>query len=209
MTPASTHQPQPLSRGERSRLGSVIFVACVVLAVTIGIGWRLERGEGSRLVAVGQSVPNVTLSSDTGARVALAGQQGRPSLIAFVPSMQCGACQRQLRMLQAVLPALRDTGVAVFVISTDEPEVQQTVARSLRLGYTLLAESVVVDRHPAGRAFGVFHEPGSQQGPVDASAIFVVDSAGTIRAVDNRPAGQMSGGELLDMVRRALPGGSR
>jgi len=82
--------------------------------------------------------------------------------------------------------------------------VQRTVARSLHLGFAMLAEDVIVDRHPAGRAYGAFHEPGPQQGPVDAAALVLIDANGMVRAVDNQPAGRLSMEELVCFVADGL-----
>ncbi len=107
-------------------------------------------------------------------------------------------------MLEGALPDLSALQVAVFAISTDEPEVQETIARQLHMTYRLLAEDVVIDRHPAGHGYGVYHLSGPQQGPLDANAIVLIDASGTVRAVDVRPAGNLRAAELLSMVTQAL-----
>lgn len=190
--------------GDRRQLLLLLVLAIVALLAMVITGAVLERAEGSPLVRVGQPAPDFSLPATTGGRVSLAAARGHPVVVAFVPSAQCGGCRRQLRTLEAALPDLAGRQVAVVAISTDEPPVQETISRSLHLSYPFLAENVVIDRHPAGHAYGVFHLSGPQQGPVDANALFVVDAAGIVRAVDVRPAGQITAAELVRLVNEAL-----
>ncbi|GEM_PF-2413429 len=196
--------PRVLTATQRRLLLLVVAAAALALAATVGVGWRLERNEHSPLVRVGEPAPDFTLTASDGGSVTLRDQRGHPLLLAFLPSVQCGVCQQRLRALREALPRLTEQGVTLYVISTDEPEVQRTVARSLHLGFPLLAENVIVDRHPAGRAYGVFHEPGAQQGPVDAAALVLIDAGGSVRALDNRPAGELSAADLVRFVADGL-----
>lgn len=177
----------------RSRwvVGLVAAAALILLALA-ATGAVLERNEGTPLVRVGQGAPNFTLPASTGGTVTMAEQRGHPVLLAFVPSVQCHACQLQLRTLQALQPTLASRGIDLYVVSTDEPVVQRIIARSLHLTYPFLAEEVVIGRHPAGHAYGIYHLAGPQQGPVDANALVLIDAAGVVRAIDRRPAGQQS-----------------
>ena len=183
---------------------AVIAVAVVALGSTVGAGMALERTEHSPLVRVGQPAPDFTLPASFGGTVSLSEQREHAVLLAFLPSVQCGACKTRLRRLDQALTVLTREAVAVYAISTDEPAVQRTVASGLGLGFPLLAEDVVIGRHPAGRAYGVFHAAGPQQGPVDAAALVVIDAGGVVRGFDTQPADQLTVSDIEALVSRAL-----
>lgn len=186
------HADEGLARTRRRGIAVALLIGCLVLLGTAAMGMVLERREGMPVVQVGQRAPSFSLTPSTGGGLqTLPGKPGQARLLAFVPSVQNGACQRQLKLLESELPRLSAGHVALDVVSTDEPAVQRTIARALHLTYPLLAENVIIDRHPAGAAYGVYHLAGVQQGPVDANALFLVDASGIIRGVDVRPAGQM------------------
>jgi peroxiredoxin len=102
------------------------------------------------------------------------------------------------------LPELRARGVAVYAISTDEGAVQRAAVERLGLDYPILAEAPTVGEHPVGSAYGVYHLPQAHPGPVDANAIVVVDSRGTVRAVRVQPGQAMSAAEILSLITGAL-----
>ncbi|MHB8573947.1 MAG: peroxiredoxin family protein [Dehalococcoidia bacterium] len=202
--PAQAPSPVVLTSARRRQLTAVLLAALAALLVLAVIGNILERSEHTPLVRVGQPAPAFTLPANGAGEVSLLAQRGHPVLLAFVPSAQCAGCKAQLRLLESILPDLAAQQIAVLAISTDEPAVQQTISRSLKLTYPFLAEDVIIGRHPAGRAYGVYHRSGPQQGPVDANAVIAIDATGIVRAVDVRPAGQLTRAALLAFVQAAL-----
>lgn len=185
-----------MQRAHRRWVISLAVAGAIILLGLTTTGAVLERHEGTPLVRVGQRAPNFVLPASTGGTVTLADQRGHPVLLAFLPSVQCHPCQQRLRFLQTLRSTLTARGVDLYVISTDEPAVQRDVAHSLHLTYPFLAESVVIDQHPAGHAYGVYHRAGGARGPVDATAVVLIDATGIVRGVDVQPADEQPGATL-------------
>jgi thioredoxin-dependent peroxiredoxin len=204
MTRFAQHNAElPLAAHERRRLRATLLIATAVLAVLIVVGLIVERQARTPLIQVGQPAPDWTLPSASGEMESLAAQRGHSVVLVFVPSVNCPICRAQLRTLQAALPELRARGTAAFAISTDLPAVQRSYSAMLGLEYPLLSEAPAFGLHPVGSAYGVYHGAGSQAGPVDISAVVVIDAAGVVRAVSVLPNQFIDANQLIDFVAAA------
>lgn len=195
--------PAPRDRSRRF-LGAVIVAGGLVLAALAGFGVVVERRARTPLVRVGQAAPAWQLPAADGQQVALADLRGRPVLLAFVPSVNCAACQAQLRALQSALPELRARDAAVLAISTDLPAVQRAYARSLGLSFPLLSEASIAGQHPVGSAYGLYHQTSSIAGPVESNALIVIDADGVVRAVTVQAEGGLTAAQIAELVARGL-----
>lgn len=197
---------QPLSapppEASRRILGALIVICALVLAALAAFGVLVERRSRTPLIQVGQATPEWSLPSADGQAVALADLRGRPVLLVFVPSVNCPACQAQLRALQAALPVLSQRNAAVLAISTDLPAVQRAYARSLGLTFPLLSEASIAGQHPVGSAYGLYHQVASIAGPVDSNALILIDAGGIVRAVTVQTEGSLSAAQIAELVAR-------
>jgi peroxiredoxin len=192
-----------LAPRDRRRLAATLIVTTAALVALVVFGAIVERRSRTPLIQVGQPAPDWTLPSTIGGSESLAAQRGHGVVLAFVPSVNCDICVQQLRALQSALPELRARGTAAFVVSTDLPAVQRSYSARLGLDYPLLSEAPAFGLHPVGSAYGVYHGASSQAGPVDISAIVVLDVAGTVRAVSVLPNQAISAAQLVDLVEAA------
>jgi peroxiredoxin len=193
-----------LDARERYQLRLLLIASTIVLTILVIAGVVVERSARTPLVQVGQLAPEFTLPSTEGNRVSLAAQRGHPVVLAFVPSVQCDFCREQLLTLQAALPSLRARGTGVFAMSTDTPAVQRIAVNDLALDYPILSEAPIVEQHPVGSAYGVYHLPQRHPGPVDANAIVAVDATGIVRAVRVQIGQSMIAAEIRDLVSAGL-----
>ncbi len=198
--------PHALGARERRRLRRLLVASAIALTILVAAGVAVERAARTPLIRVGQLAPDFSLPAAEGGTGSLAAQRGRPVLLAFVPSVLCDFCQRQLLALQEASPALRARGVALLVVSTDTPAVQRAVADRLGLDYPILSEAPTAGQHPVGSAYGVYHRVAHHAGPVNADALVVIDAAGIVRAVRVRPGRVIPAGEILALVSRGLAG---
>lgn len=182
----------------------VLGVAIIALATIVIGGVIAERAARTPIIAVGQPAPAFTLPSTNGSTESLNARHGSPVVLAFLPSVMCDQCRRQMRALQEALPALRARGVAVYGISVDESPLQRSAAADLRLSYPLLSEAPTRGQHPAGSAYGLYHYPQPNPGPVETNAIVVVDGQGVVRAVRVQPDGAISADDIVALVGGAI-----
>ena len=185
---------------ERRRLALTLIATTAALVALVVFGLIVERRSRTPLIQVGQSAPDWTLPSASGGSEWLAAQRGHSVVLVFVPSVNCAICVQQLRALQSALPELRTRRTAAFAISTDLPAVQRSYSAILGLEFPLLSEAPAAGLHPVGSAYGVYHGAGSPAGPVDISAIIVIDAAGVVRAVSVLPNQAISATQLVDLV---------
>lgn len=108
--------------------------------------------------ALGQPAPELALEggvlTDDGfrrSRYVLAGQRGRPVVLAFYPGDDTSVCTRQLCTYSSGLEQFSDLGAEVWGISPQGVDSHEAFARKYDLRFPLLADP---DR-TAARAFGV------------------------------------------------------
>jgi peroxiredoxin Q/BCP len=190
--------------GSRPRLRLLLGAALAVVAVLALVGVATERSASRPLVAAGQQAPDFALPATDGRTVSLVGQRGHAVVLAFVPSVRCGFCAAQLRTLQETLPDLQARGAVVLAVSTDETPLQRAAAERLNLGYPILSEAPIVEQHPVGSAYGVYHLAQAHPGPVDVNAVVAIDSGGIVRAVRVAPGRAIAAGEIRAVADASL-----
>ncbi len=194
--------PESISNDARSRRLLMLLGAAIIALATLVIGGVVaERSARTPIVTVGQPAPAFALPSTIGSVESLSARRGSPIMLAFLPSVLCDQCRRQMRALEEALPALRARGVAVFGISVDESALQRSVVADLHLFYPLLTEAPTRGQHPAGSAYGIYHYPQSNPGPIDTNAIVVIDDQGVVQAVRVQPDGSISAADLIALAR--------
>ncbi len=131
-------------------------------------------------------------------------------MLAFLPSVICDQCRQQMQALEEALPALRARGIIVFGVSVDESALQRSAVADLRLSYPLLSEAPTRGQHPAGSAYGLYHYPQSNPGPVDTNAIVAIDDQGIVRAVRVQLDGSLSAADIVALANAiGTPGAAR
>lgn len=83
-------------------------------------------------IAVGDTLPDVTLIDSTMGQRKLSDFRGKVVLISFVPSLDTGVCARQTLDLKALMPSL-EPGVEVVTISRDLPFAQARYAKEQQI----------------------------------------------------------------------------
>lgn len=151
---------------------------CLVLLSFLTTG-LLVAGDSPGL-KVGENAPEFTLVSASGEAVSLTELlDNGPVVLAFVRSADwCPFCRRQLQDLEKSRSAIEATGAQLVALSYDAVETQAQAMQKLGLTYPLLSDPGsltikaydLLNEEAKGRAMGVPHP-----------AIFIIDSAGTIR----------------------------
>jgi thioredoxin-dependent peroxiredoxin len=129
-------------------------------------------------LAVGDTAPDFTLTSDTGEDVTLSGLRGRKVIVYFYPAAMTPGCTKQACDFTDSLDSLRAHGYEVLGVSPDKPEKLAKFRERDALTLTLLSDP---DRQVM-RSWGVFGEK-KLYGKVVEGVIrstFVVDEEGTI-----------------------------
>ncbi len=194
--------PGSISNGARShRLLMLLGAAIVTLTVLVIGGVVAERSARTSIVTVGQPAPAFALPSTNGSIESLNARHGFPVMLAFLPSVICDQCRRQMQALEEALPALRARGIMVFGVSVDESALQRSAVADLRLSYPLLSEAPTRGQHPAGSAYGLYHYPQSNPAPVDTNAIVAIDDQGIVRAVRVQPDVTISAADIVALTR--------
>jgi peroxiredoxin len=201
---AQKHAKVVLSNGREHQLRLFYVMSGAILIALAVSGLVTERSIVATPVRIGQRAANFALPSVEGSREPLSLAQGHVVLLAFVPSVLCDFCRKQLQTFQELLPELQTHDIVLFVVSTDTSAVQRIVAQSLHLDYPLLSEAPSMNQHPAGSAYGVYHLPQQDTGPVDANSIIVIDAKGIVRAVSILPNRPITATEIRSLTDTAL-----
>ena len=200
----SLEQKRWLRSSPDHRLGLFLMLSLIILIVVNTGGVIRERTTHTPFIQVGQPAPQFALPSMKGTTETLQTTPKHVVLLMFLPSVLCDFCQRQLQTLEEMLPQLETHGVVAYVISTDTPLVERTIAQHLGLACLLLSEAPTLDQHPAGSAYGVYHASLQNAGPVDANAIVVIDEENTVRAIRMLPDQALSSQEIGLLVNEAF-----
>ncbi len=190
----------PITTEERHWLRRVLRASTVILVVLIATGVIVERSARTPFVRAGQMAPAFHLPATDGTTMSLAGQRGHIVLLAFVPSVLCGGCRQQLRVLQSAMPALHAHDAVVYAVSVDGIGIQRSAVADLALEFPLLSEAPTIREHPAGSAYGVYHIAQWNAAPVDANAVIIIDETGFIRASLLRPDTVITADEILSLL---------
>lgn len=199
------------SSNRRRNLGVLLVVTTLVLVGMAVSGLFVERQASSPLIEPGQVAPGFALPSTDGPTISLSQARGRPVLLVFVPAVNCGFCREQLVAVQGSLSQLKASNVVIYAISTDTVAVQRMVKKDLGLDFPILSEEPAVNQHPAGTAYGFYHQTEltgiGRPGPVDSNGLVMIDPAGIVRAVKVDPGQSISTAEILQFVRAVLKAG--
>jgi peroxiredoxin len=160
---------------------------------------EIEASGDASGLSVGDKAPTFTLPDQLGRPVSLKDRLAAGSVVlAFYRGEWCPFCNTQLRALQKVLPEIQARGASLLAISPQDPDHALSIAEKGALGFEVLSDvdqRVIKDYRLQYTApddlqdliINVFRTDlrehtadGSWRLPVPA--IFVIDSAGTIRA---------------------------
>lgn len=161
-----------------------------------------ESAENISPLQTGELVPEVTLTSVEGSRVALRKLLGRPTILVFYRGGWCPYCNLQLSGLQTIEAELKDMGFVVFAVSPDLPGSLRSSSKKESLTYTLLSDSDMDAAKAFGIAFRVDNETiekykgynidleaasGRTHHLLPVPSVFVIDSDGVIRFAHANP----------------------
>lgn len=140
---------------------------------------------------VGSAAPDFTLRAGDNSEVTLSQLRGHKVVLAFYPMDWSPGCQNQMDAFSANWERVAGTGAQVFGISIDSRWSHQAWKDARGLQIPLLA-----DFHPkgaVGAAYGVYNaESGYHR-----RTTFVIDEEGIITNVDEKPATDASGVEVV------------
>jgi peroxiredoxin len=123
----------------------------------------------------GKSAPDFRLHTTPDQTIALSDLRGRPVILAFYPADWSPVCGDQLTLYNEVLGEFQRYGAELMGISVDGAWSHAAFSQQRHLRFPLLA-----DFEPKGavaRLYGVY----SSTAGLSNRALFVIDSAGTIR----------------------------
>jgi len=149
----------------------------------------------------GDPAPDFEAISADGRRVSLSDYRGRKLVLYFYPRDDTPHCTRQACALRDGHAAIAARGAAVLGVSTQGAASHEAFARRHRLDFPLLAD--VHGR--VGRAYGVLGGTGivarlrTALGLADR-VTFVIDEAGRIAHVIDRPDVDRHGAEVLALL---------
>jgi peroxiredoxin Q/BCP len=174
-------------------MARVLFVTLAALAV-----FACDRGDtrpapatkrdGARApLAVGSSVPDLTLSAHTGETLALA-KLGKPAVVYFYPKDDTPGCTVEAQEIRDLYQEIRSTGAVVIGVSADGKASHQAFAEKYALPFLLVPD----EDHAVATAFGVPIANGK------ASRVsFVIDAKGRVTRVFPKVTPKGHGAELL------------
>ena len=149
----------------------------------------------------GEPAPDFEETAADGRRVRLADYRGRKLVLYFYPRDDTPHCTRQACALRDDHAAIAARGAAVLGVSTQGAESHEAFSRKHRLDFALLAD---VDGR-VGRAYGVLGGAGfiarirTALGLADR-VTFVIDEAGRVAHVIDRPDVDRHGAEVLALL---------
>jgi peroxiredoxin Q/BCP len=94
----------------------------------------------SERLAVGDTAPDFTLSTDTGEEVTLSSLRGRKVIVYFYPAAMTPGCTKQACDFSDSLESLKSSGYEVLGISPDKPEKLAKFRAKEHLSITLLSD---------------------------------------------------------------------
>lgn len=188
----STRQ-DPVSRSGLGRAGGGAGLA-VLAALLVTGGIVLHRAR--------QPPPPVGTIVDLPRLETTAGElapRGHSTVVLTFASAFDVASRQNLLRLSRLAPALQRRGVVVIGVSVDELPVLRALRDQLALTFPLAGEGPGMGHHPLSEALGVFHGPPWDAGaPVDASALFDIDSQGRLKRSSVTGAGRALAPWALD-----------
>jgi peroxiredoxin Q/BCP len=149
------------------------------------------------LLAVGQELPDVSATTQTGETLRLRELKGKPLVVYFYPKDDTAGCTAEAREISALTPQLTELGAVVVGVSSDDEGSHREFANKYSLPFRLLVDT----DHRLAEAF---HVPLLANGRA-SRVTFVFGRDGRLaRSFPNvNPRGH--GQELLTAL-KALPG---
>ncbi len=130
--------------------------------------------ERTRMLKVGDPVPEFAAETTDGKPISAALLRGRTFVVFFFPRAYTPGCVREAKAFRDAYPGLRARGVEVVGVSTDPHATQCAFSEWAGLSYPMIGDSSCA----LARAFGVLWPLFS----VTKRATFVFDGAGIVRA---------------------------
>lgn len=129
---------------------------------------------------VGDTAPDFTLPSNTGAQVSLSDFRGRPVVVVFYPGDDTAVCTKQLNSYNDELAQFDALDAQVIGISAQDVASKEKFAGKYGFRFPLLADT---DKKVAA-AYGIL-------GPVGfpRRSVFIVDATGVVRYAHRAIAG--------------------
>lgn len=143
---------------------SLAFTLCSLFFVNhAGAGDVPKRAEDVQPIMVGETIPNLTLTSADNKAVNLnQAVKKQPTLLVFYRGGWCPYCNTHLADLRKIEDELKALGFQIFAISPDQPKFLQQTDAKHKLGYTLLSDSDMNAAKALGIAFEVDKETREQ-----------------------------------------------
>ena len=127
--------------------------------------------------AVGAQAPDFTLTNQDRQPVTLSQQRGRAVVLAFFPAAFSSVCTKELCTFRDSLSRLNEANAQVYGISVDTFFTLKAFHDQQHLTFPLLSDF----NKQVIRDYGVFNEDMIGLKGIAKRAVFVIDSAGTIR----------------------------
>jgi len=156
----------------------------------------------NRMPRPGEPAPRFEGVTQDGERVKLEDYRGRTLLLYFYPRDDTPGCTKQACSLRDGAADLAAAGVAVLGVSTQDAASHRAFAQKYGLRFPLLADTT----GEVGRAYGVLGGGGiggwlRERLGLAARVTFVIDPAGRIARVVERPDVGHHAEEILALVR--------
>jgi len=147
-------------------------------------------------IKVGDAAPELTLSTQSGERVALSDHRGKKAVVLFFyPKDGTPVCTKEACAFRDAYEQFVEAGAVVIGISADSAARHQAFASSHRLPFVLASD----ENGEARRAFGVPKSMGFLPGRVT----YVIDREGVVRHVFNSQfAADRHVSEALEVIRK-------
>lgn len=154
-------------------------------------------------IAVGQPMPNATLSDSTGKQVNLSDLTARgPAVVIFYRGGWCPFCNTQIRDLTEAFPEFQKRGATLVAISVDRQEESTKTSAKYEIPFLILSDPSLT----AHRAFNVVYQVGDEEfaklkgfgldieaasgqthHSIAIPSVFIVDKIGTVQWAHANP----------------------
>lgn len=134
------------------------------------------------MLQVGQSAPDFTLKTTTGATFKLSEQRGRHLVLFFYPKDNTSGCTAEACAFRDEYQDFQDLGADVIGISSDSEASHQKFTQKNRLPFPLLADL-------GGKVRKLYQVPGALLGLIPGRVTFVIDKEGVIQYIFNSMTG--------------------
>jgi len=134
------------------------------------------------MLQVGQSAPDFSLKTTSGATFRLSEQRGRHLVLYFYPKDDTPGCTAEACSFRDQYEDFKDLGAEVVGISSDSEKSHQKFTAKHRLPFELLADT-------AGHVRQLYEVPRALLGLLPGRVTFVIDKNGVIQYIFNSLSG--------------------